>query len=88
MWVASTRLALALAGGGIGQAKQGVSEGFIVVETNYRVCVLPRHFKRVSLSACFARDRLCEISPCPQAEFPCAWASCITAEASLHPQLL
>ena len=60
MWVATTRLALALAGGGIGQVKRGISEGFIVVETNYRVCIFPCHVTPVSLSACFALDRLWE----------------------------
>ena len=37
VWVATTRLALALAAGGAGQAKRDGNEGFIVVETNYRV---------------------------------------------------
>ena len=40
MWVATTRLALALAAGGAGQAKRDGNEGFIVVETNYRVSLL------------------------------------------------
>ncbi len=40
MWVATTRLALALAAGGAGQAKRDGNEGFIVVETNYRVSAL------------------------------------------------
>ena len=42
MWLAPTRLALALAGGVAHKAQRDLSEGFIVVETNYRVaCHLP-----------------------------------------------
>ena len=41
MWAAPTRLALALAGGGAGHAQQDAGEGFIVVETNYRVSPWP-----------------------------------------------
>ena len=37
MWLAPTRLAQALASGGAGDASGEVSQGFIVVETNYRV---------------------------------------------------
>ena len=37
MWLAPTRLAQALASGGAGEAASEVSDGFIVVETNYRV---------------------------------------------------
>lgn len=37
MWLAPTRLAQALASGGAGDATGEVSQGFIVVETNYRV---------------------------------------------------
>ncbi len=40
VWVATTRLALALAAGGAGQAKRDGNDGFIVVETNYRVSSL------------------------------------------------
>lgn len=43
LWLAPTRLALALAGGSSGQLQHEVTDGFIVVETNYRVrsmCVL------------------------------------------------
>ena len=87
MWVATTRLALALAGGGIGQAKRGISEGFIVVETNYRVRVLPYHFTCVSLSACFATDRLWEDSPCAQAE-PHTHGFMHHSSCNLQPQLL
>jgi hypothetical protein len=37
VWLAPTRLAQALASGGAGEAAGEVSDGFIVVETNYRV---------------------------------------------------
>ena len=37
VWLAPTRLAQALASGGAGDATGEVSQGFIVVETNYRV---------------------------------------------------
>ena len=37
MWLAPTRLALALAGGVARPSQGDLSQGFIVVETNYRV---------------------------------------------------
>ncbi len=37
VWLAPTRLALALAGGSSGQVQHDVTDGFVVVETNYRV---------------------------------------------------
>ena len=46
--MAPTRLALALAGGGAGHAGQDASEGFVVVETNYRVSPWDLAFRRVA----------------------------------------
>ena len=42
VWVSPTRLALALGGTGSVEAQQEVSHGYIIVETNHRVCDLPR----------------------------------------------
>ena len=36
-WVSPTRLALALSGGSTSEIQQEVSEGYVIVETNYRV---------------------------------------------------
>ena len=36
-WVSPTRLALALSGGPSGEVQQEVAEGYVIVETNYRV---------------------------------------------------
>lgn len=52
MWVATTWLALALAAGGAGQAKQDSNEGFIVVETNYRVRCSAHGLCRSGSTAC------------------------------------
>jgi hypothetical protein len=41
VWLAPTRLALALAGSSSGQTQHDVTDGFIVVETNYRVRFMP-----------------------------------------------
>ncbi len=68
MWVATTRLALALAAGGAGQAKRDGNEGFIVVETNYRVSSLHVAVRCLCLKqgqapACILGDRMCQHSP-------------------------
>lgn len=36
-WVSPSRLALALSGGPSSEVQQEVSEGYVIVETNYRV---------------------------------------------------
>ncbi len=56
VWLAPTRLALALAGGSPGQMQHEVTDGFIVVETNYRVRslapVLRSYTVTLSMDAC------------------------------------
>jgi len=37
VWVSPTRLALALSGGPSSEVQQEVAEGYVIVETNYRV---------------------------------------------------
>ena len=43
VWVSPTRLALALSGGPSCEVQQEVAEGYVIVETNYRVCSLKTH---------------------------------------------
>ena len=49
VWVTPTRLALALSGGTSGEVQQGVAEGYVIVETNYRVCMSARSLLFVGL---------------------------------------
>ena len=57
VWVATTRLALALAAGGGSQAKRDGNEGFIVVETNYRVSTMARGSPQQWHCMCIIRNR-------------------------------
>ncbi len=41
VWVSPTRLALALSGGPSSEVQQEVAEGYVIVETNYRVRLQP-----------------------------------------------
>ena len=43
VWLSPTRLCMALSGGQSTKAQQEVVDGFIVVESNYRVRPLPCH---------------------------------------------
>jgi len=48
--VSPTRLALALSGGPSSEVQQEVAEGYVIVETNYRVCpILQRMLVTFSL---------------------------------------
>ncbi|CAL8465169.1 g4704 [Coccomyxa elongata] len=55
LWLAPTRLALALAGGNSGQLQHEVTDGFIVVETNYRVYAYTSSLLQTAILRLFTR---------------------------------
>ncbi|KAK9917411.1 hypothetical protein WJX75_004051 [Coccomyxa subellipsoidea] len=55
VWLAPTRLALALAGSSSGQTQHDVTDGFIVVETNYRVYAYTSSLLHTAILRLFTR---------------------------------
>lgn len=55
VWVSPTRLALALSGGPSSEVQQEVAEGYVIVETNYRVYAYTRSELQVAILRLFVR---------------------------------